>query len=273
MAVAETTTTPPQEPQAKSTKTNSLSRKHIMLGIIAGLVLTALCSPLVFIGRSQIRNSSLNPENRSGSGHQIAEAADIPTSTTKVKEEELNSTATLESSGSDQNTSDTRSESQPVVADTPTPEGILVELIQGNAMEFSQPPNWLVYADDQAGTVPTGIQLAPFCKTGCFRYNGWLGLMNPGDSYDVIFKEPTSFIGVQFWGDPGDGIAHVYLDGDLVWEGSTEGTDVNYPGGAFVNYLQLGNLPNIDNHILRIETDAAGGSVVMYFFGSGPVIP
>ena len=140
-------------------------------------------------------------------------------------------------------------------------------------MHFSQPPALVVYADDQAGSPPTSVQLAPFCQNGCFRYNGWLGLTTPGDSYDVIFLEPTTTVGVQFWGDPGDGIAYVYVDGDLIWEGDTEGADVNYPGGAFVKYLQINNLPQIANHILRIETGDTRGAVTMYFFGAGLAVP
>jgi Tol biopolymer transport system component len=66
MAVAETTTTPPQELQVQSARPNRLSRKHTILGLIAGLVLTAVCTPLIFIGRNQVQNSLLNPDNRSG---------------------------------------------------------------------------------------------------------------------------------------------------------------------------------------------------------------
>jgi len=156
---------------------------------------------------------------------------------------------------------------------TPTPEGPQTALLPGNVLEYAQPPEVIVFADDQSSSVPEEVQLAPFCQTGCFRYQGWLGLMNPGDSYNVLFKEPTTALGVQFWGDPGDGIAHVYVDGEKVWEGDTEGMDSNYPGGAFVNYLQISNLPEIANHILRIETDASGGAVTMYFFGSGAAKP
>ncbi len=173
----------------------------------------------------------------------------------------------------EQNTAPAEPTSAPPPDKSPTPEGMQIALLPGNAMEYSRPPELIVYADDQSDSVPKEIQLAPFCQAGCFRYQGWLGLMEPGDSYEVIFKEPTTAIGVQFWGDPGDGIAHVYLDGEKIWEGSTEGTDVNYPGGAFVNYLQISNLPEISNHILRIETNAGGGAVTMYFFGAGLASP
>ncbi len=265
-AVAETTLETPQQPPVKPAKPNGLSRKHIILGIIAGLVLTAVCSPLVFFGRSQVLSSLLNPENRSlsilpePSGNQSSSISSSSNSTNQ------------DTSQSSQERYDSPTNSS-FTENTPTPEGIQIRLFEGNILGYSQPPDRVVYADDQAGPIPEWVQLAPFCQTGCFRYNGWLGLVTAGDSYDVIFTEPTDTVGVQFWGDPGDGIAHVYLDGDLVWEGNTEGTDVNYPGGAFVNYLQLENLPLIANHILRIENDPAGGAVTMYFFGSGPVIP
>lgn len=149
---------------------------------------------------------------------------------------------------------------------------IKVELLDGNAFEFVQPPAQVAYANDQINTAATDIQLAPFCQSDCFRFNEWLGLMKPGDSYDVIFFQETTAVGVQFWGDAGDGIANVYVDGQLAWSGSTEGTDNKYPGGAFVKYLQINNLKSIQNRILRIETDASGGSVVMYFFGAGEVV-
>lgn len=167
----------------------------------------------------------------------------------------------------------TESSATPTIEETPTPQGPQIALLPGNALEFSRKPELIAYADDQSGNIPEEVQLAPFCQTGCFRYQGWLGLMKPGDSYEVLFKEPTTAVGVQFWGDPGDGIAHVFLNGDKVWEGDTEGTNGNYPGGAFVNYLQISNLPETANHLLRIETDAGGGAVTMYFFGSGMASP
>lgn len=162
------------------------------------------------------------------------------------------------------------------VAEQNLPQGepsgqIKVELLDGNALEFAQPPAQVAYANDQINTAATDIQLAPFCQSDCFRFNEWLGLMKPGDSYDVIFFQETTSVGIQFWGDPGDGIANVYVDSQMVWSGSTEGTDNKYPGGAFVKYLQISNLKPIQNRILRIETDPSGGSVVMYFFGLGEV--
>ncbi len=60
-----TGTAPPQKSASNSTRPNRLAGKYIILGVIAGLILTAVCSPLVLLGRSEILNSLLNPENRS----------------------------------------------------------------------------------------------------------------------------------------------------------------------------------------------------------------
>ncbi len=54
----------PQKTEPKHVRPNGISRKQIIIGVIAGLVLTTLCSPLVLFGRSEVLNSLLNPENR-----------------------------------------------------------------------------------------------------------------------------------------------------------------------------------------------------------------
>lgn len=263
-AVLESQTQPPAQPKQKGkpARPEGNPRKKFVIAIIAILVITAICSPITLLGRNYVLDTPLNPENRASA--QPASAAD-------------GNRVTGNPVGSDSSSPEPTWTTPPTLEqqapeNTPVSEEIKVRLIEGNATGFSQPPERIAYADDQAGNTPSWIQLAPFCKAGCFRYKGWLGLINPGDSYEILFIEPTDSIGVQFWGDPGDGIAYVYLDNQLVWEGDTEGTDANYPGGAFVKYLQISNLPKIENHILRIETDQAGGAVTMYFFGSGEVI-
>lgn len=248
------------------------NNRAVILGLIAGLVLTAICAPLTLIARRQVLSSMLNPENRIREISPSSSYSPETNSGTQEKEQPT-SQASAGSENTDYTATPSSANQDPTPENTLAPQGIQVSLLRGNAAGFAQPPEKIVYADDQAGEIPGWVQLAPFCQAGCFRYNGWLGLVSTGDSYDVIFTEPTSSLGVQIWGDPGDGIAHVFLDGELVWEGSTEGTDANYPGGAFVNYLQISNLPLIANHILRIETDAGGGAVTMYFFGSGEAVP
>ena len=284
LPAAEQRTEPPQ------------SRKGIraaLIGLAAGLFLTMICGPGVLLARRQVLGSLLNPGNRilpadaQARSIQAQSAADLPEPTPTNP----NLTADPQLNQSDSNTDadpglikedadnlepgadPAAPSSDPQDDQSPPPAGPLVALLPGNALGFSQPPALVAYADDQSGSAPAEVQLAPFCQTGCFRYQGWLGLMSPGDSYEVLYKEPTTAVGVQFWGDPGDGIAHVFVDGEKVWEGSTEGIDANYPGGAFVNYLQISNLPESSNRILRIETDGSGGAVTMYFFGAGTALP
>ena len=119
MAVTETTTTPPQEPQAKSAKPNSFSRKQFILSIIAVLVLTAVCSPLVFIGRNLIKNSLLNPVYRTQIYTQRSDNADSLGSESTTGNNSQNS--------SENESEDTVSPTlQPTIASTEKPHGIQV---------------------------------------------------------------------------------------------------------------------------------------------------
>jgi hypothetical protein len=245
-----------ESPEVHKNDDNGLSVKRIIISLIIAIFLTLLCTPIILIGRTQIQSSYLNPEYRDIQAQSTLLAyvkeRNVTPTTDELVESKLQS---------------------PTVAVTNTPEGIQLKLFDGNALEFNQPPQLIAYANPDEAIPPANIQLAPFCKPTCFQYHEWLGMTQPGESYEVIFSDVTSTIGVQFWGDAGDGIAHVYVDGKKVWEGSTRGTDAKYPGGAFVKYLQISNLPSIANHILRIETDEAGGSVVIYFFGVGEAVP
>ncbi len=272
------------------------SRKVIrttLIGLAAGLFLTMICGLGVLLARQQVLGSILNPGNRTPPADaqarsiQAQSAADLPeftptnpnlTADPQVNQPDSNTDTDLGNSKEDADNLEPGADPETPSADpqddqSSPPAGPQVALLTGNALGFSQPPALVAYADDQTGSAPAEVQLAPFCKTGCFRYQGWLGLMSPGDSYEVLYKEPTTAVGVQFWGDPGDGVAHVFVDGEKVWGGSTEGTDANYPGGAFVHYLQISNLPEISNRILRIETEPGGGAVTMYFFGAGTALP
>ncbi|MBN1267201.1 MAG: zinc-ribbon domain-containing protein [Anaerolineales bacterium] len=255
---------PPAQKPSGSPVSGGLTIRNMLIGTAAGLLLTALCAPLVLYARSRVLQSPLNPEKPP------AVEVSVSDSLQPILEETQPETAADQPAAEIQS-EPTLTESAP--DKTATPETLWVELLEGNALEFSQPPDLIAYANNQEVTPPEGVQLAPFCQDSCFRFHQWLGLTMPGESYDVIYSGTTNTLGVQLWGDPGDGIAHVYVDGNLVWEGDTEGTDTNYPGGAFVKYLQIHNLPAIPNHILRIETDATGGGVTIYFFGFSPAVP
>lgn len=146
-------------------------------------------------------------------------------------------------------------------------EGVQVELLDGNALEFNQPPALIAFANDEHTAPPAAVQLAPLCLNSCYRYHQWLGMTMPGESYEVIYSGVTGTLGVQLWGNQNDGVAYVFVDDELLWEGNTAGTDSNYPGGAFVKYLQITGLDPVANHILRVETSTDGGAVTIYFFG------
>jgi len=237
---------------------NGLTIRTILIGAAVGLVLSALCAPLVLYARNRILHSPLNPDEAP------------PPQVIALERQVIENP---ESELPDMQPSTLQPTPQPASNATPTPDTVWVELLEGNAREFSQPPDLIAFANDEEVNPPASVQLAPFCIDSCFRYHEWLGMTMPGESYDVIYSGTTDTLGVQLWGDPGDGIAHIYVDGNLVWEGDTEGTDTNYPGGAFVKYLQINNLPDIPNHILRVETDETGGGVTIYFFGFGPAVP
>lgn len=247
--------------------------KHDLAGIATEMLLTILLSALVMLASGcGAANPLFAAEEPPQRVLELERPDDSPTDEAQPREnastedlpEPVNSEAELPT--------DPTAE-EPQTEATATPQGVWVELLEGNALEFTQPPELHAFANDEENDPPPEIQLAPFCRPDCFRYQQWLGMTRPGESYEVIFGPSTDTIGVQFWGDAGDGIAHVYVDGQEVWQGNTEGTDGNYPGGAFVKYLQISNLPDIPNHILRIETDESGGSVTMYFFGSGRTGP
>jgi hypothetical protein len=81
----------------------------------------------------------------------------------------------------------------------------------------------------------------------------------------------TTSIGVQFWGDTNDGWARVLVDGSEVWTGDIYGIDSNYPGGAFVKYLEISGLTP-GRHTIRVENmgvsgAGGGGDVCMLLFG------
>ena len=83
----------------------------------------------------------------------------------------------------------------------------------------------------------------------------------------------TDTVGVQFWGDTSDGWARVIVDGAEVWSGSTYGSDANYPGNAFVKYLEISGLEQ-EIHTVRVENTGVAGAgggddVTIFFFGLG----
>jgi len=90
-----------------------------------------------------------------------------------------------------------------------------------------------------------------------------------GSWAEISWTEPTTTVGVQFWGDSNDGIARVLVNGKEEWRGSTQGANV-----TFEQYIAISGLPN-RAHTVRVEaiTDAAfpsgGNDVAVAAFGWG----
>ncbi|MGD2057611.1 MAG: FHA domain-containing protein [Anaerolineales bacterium] len=152
-------------------------------------------------------------------------------------------------------------------------EGPRVTLHVGDARFFSIPPDALAYANTQYKAPPAEIMVMDNCgSSGCWRYNEWLAMGEPGQYIQVDSAVSTTAIGVQLWGDDNDGWARVLVDGEEMWTGEMRGEDNQWPGGAFVRYLEVSGLEP-GPHSLRFEPTGQGGSVTVYFFGIGEVNP
>lgn len=94
-----------------------------------------------------------------------------------------------------------------------------------------------------------------------------LAIQGPGAWIELACKQPSTLVGVHFWGDENDGFARVLVDGEEVWQGNTYGP----VGAQFYHRLEMAGLP-LDRHVLRVETlgqnggpGGAGGSDVMIY--------
>lgn len=139
------------------------------------------------------------------------------------------------------------------------------------AQTFSDKPDIVAYANIQEFPPPEGVTILDNCtETNCWRLTQFLALRGPGTFVEasVLF---TGEVGVQFWGDTNDGLCRVLVDGQEVWKGDTHGTDVNWPGGAYVKYLYVsGLLPG--PHTIRVEF-VGPGDVTIRYFGFGSTAP
>lgn len=148
--------------------------------------------------------------------------------------------------------------------------GVTVTMLDGNARQFATPPAVITCANTQHASPPGGVRISE--GGTLWRYQEWVALQSAGSFIEARADSATS-VGVQFWGDQNDGVARVLVDGQLVWEGNTYGSDPNYPGNAFVKYLKISGLPR-GPHAIRVEhtgvVGAGGGAdVTVYFFGFG----
>jgi hypothetical protein len=168
----------------------------------------------------------------------------------------------------------------PTLTPTHTPSsggatGPVARLHEGDARQFGTPPEIVAYANVIAKSPPSGVT---FTSVGSlWRFNEWIALRQQGDWIEATYSGTTTAVGVELWGDMNDGWARVLVDGAEVWRGSTYGSDANWPGGAFVRYLQVSGL-TLGSHTVRVENlgvaGAGGGDdVALFFFGFGPAAP
>ena len=142
----------------------------------------------------------------------------------------------------------------------------------GDARMFATPPKVIAYANTQASPAPPEIAIDEGCGEDCLRYFEWMGITKANQWIEGSTTVSTTAIGVQLWSDATGGFARVYLDGEEVWSGDTRGEDNQWPGGAFVRYLEISDLPDT-THSLYVESLGEGGPVTLYFFGIGAVLP
>jgi pSer/pThr/pTyr-binding forkhead associated (FHA) protein len=151
-------------------------------------------------------------------------------------------------------------------------EGPRVRLHVGDARFFTTPPDVVAYANTLQTSPPGEIRITENCGASCWRYNEWVAVGEPGQYLEAEATVSVTAIGVQLWGDDNDGWARVLVDGQEMWVGEMRGEDNQWPGGAFVRYLEIAGLAP-GSHTLRVEPTGEGGPVTVYFFGIGEVKP
>jgi len=100
---------------------------------------------------------------------------------------------------------------------------------------------------------------------------------------EIDFPEPTTAVGVQFWGDENDGWARILVsrtdilnDAEPIFDKAWFGNTFGKPATPYENYIEIRNLPR-DRYTLRIEAIGQAGHsggdihVTMVAFGWGPL--
>jgi hypothetical protein len=142
---------------------------------------------------------------------------------------------------------------------------------EGDVRASDRPPDTIVYANVLHESPPAGVDIR---EDGVlWRLDEWVSLMSGGSWIEMHSKNESDTLGIQFWGDDNDGWARVTVDGEEVWTGDTYGATATDPAGAFINYLEISNLP-LAEHVVRVEStgDMGGGGsdhVTVYYFGIG----
>lgn len=165
--------------------------------------------------------------------------------------------------------------------DEPMPWTVLApsqtKIYKGEAVRFAHKPNVIVYPQTSYKAPPSGVTVTPYCPfpntsdvTNCWSINGLISLLETGQKLTVSNSNPSSAIGVQFWGSTNDGIARVSIDEKEVWQGSTRGQGPEYEK-AWINYLQTTGLSN-SSHTIVVE-NIGDGPVAIALIGFGLASP
>jgi hypothetical protein len=144
-----------------------------------------------------------------------------------------------------------------------------IQLSPGDARTSTNKPDIFAFANTQYAASPSEFTIE--VNGNFWRYYQWVSLTEKGAYLKATTNIDTTNVGVQLWGDATDGWGKVSVDGAEVWRGNTYGTNGDYPGGCFANYLEISNLP-LGKHTIVVEVlgiNGQGGQpdVTIFFFG------
>ena len=139
--------------------------------------------------------------------------------------------------------------------------GMAVQFFEGDARQFSSPPDLIALANLEYGTAIEEISIQKHCDDACWLYQYFVGV-GAGSWIEARVNVETTEVGVQLWGDENDGWGRILVDDLEVWYGDASGTPPNY----FIKYLVISGLP-LGTHVIRVE-NVSGGVVVVAFFGA-----
>lgn len=115
----------------------------------------------------------------------------------------------------------------------------------------------------------------------------WIGEYKPSESepiqvqaltsatswIEVSWPEPSTVVGVQFYGDDRGSWARIRVDGEAVWQGNTNGSTE-----PFTEYIEISGLSDAP-HVVRVEALGQAGTengpifVGVTAIGTGEVSP
>jgi len=79
-----------------------------------------------------------------------------------------------------------------------------VQLYDGDARYFDDPPDLIAYANINHASPPSGVTITD--GGGLWRHYEWIALMQQGQWIEATYSGPdTTSVGVQLWGDSNDG--------------------------------------------------------------------